>query len=119
MTRKEELQKRIDDARTELFKITDAEKYENNIKLLNKCYKFRNSYSCPHNEEDYWWMYQKITSINEYGNLKSFTFQTDKDGKIEIEQNYEFCESEKIEIDYKEFVDEWNYLLVKLIGIKN
>jgi hypothetical protein len=52
---------------------------------VGKFYRYRNSYSCPQSEADYWWLYIAVAGINEYGNMSGWSFQTDKDGKIHID----------------------------------
>lgn len=34
------------------------------IKRIGSCYKYRNCYSCPKIDDDYWWVYYKIVGID-------------------------------------------------------
>lgn len=54
-------------------------------KVVGKCFRYRNSYSCPQTEADYWWLYRRVTLADKHGWLRVFDFQTDKDGKTSIE----------------------------------
>lgn len=54
--------------------------------FVGKCYKYRNCYSCPQEEKDYWWMYICVKDIKD-GYLVCQTFQKDSDGKIIINLN--------------------------------
>ncbi len=62
-----------------------------NQKLVGKCFKSRNSYSCPEADEDYWWIYGKIISIEEgtHANTDVYMdkFQDDKKGTIGFQIN--------------------------------
>jgi hypothetical protein len=57
---------------------------ELNKALIGKCFRYRNSYSCPEKPSDYFWFYVRVLSANGYG-VTCHTFQTDKNGRIEIE----------------------------------
>jgi hypothetical protein len=84
---KEELQKIIAagfEAREELRAIEDAEKTKANASLIGKCFKYRNSYSCPESDADYWWLYSKVVSVDgEWAQV--LRFQTDRNGRVEFE----------------------------------
>lgn len=54
--------------------------------FVGKCYKYRNCYSCPQEEKDYWWLYIYVKEIKD-GYLTCQTFQKDSDGKIMINLN--------------------------------
>ena len=114
MTRKEELGKILDKTRKELDEILDKEEYEKNIGLVGKYYKYRNSYSCPKEESDYWYIYRKITGIDEKNRLKVSSFSMDKDGKIEINNNDAFFSSGWIEISKFEFDLAWDAILLRI-----
>lgn len=88
MTRKQELQAVINQARSELNEIEEAELAESMATLLGKFFKYRNSYSCPEDEADYWWLYQ--TYVDLHGTVMCVEFQTDKFGKFEVERKEAF-----------------------------
>src|SRR5581483_1710586 len=67
--------------------IKTKERKAANQKKVGRYYKTRNSYSCPENPSDYWWLYAKCTRMDNEGFLYAFKFQTDKYGKIEIESD--------------------------------
>ncbi len=52
--------------------------------LIGSVFKYRNCYSCPQTDEDYWWMYTRITEASEEG-LVGVQIQRDRDGKISVQ----------------------------------
>ena len=73
-------------ALAEICEIEHAEKRVRNQSLVGRCFAFRNCFSCPEGPEDYWTLWQKVVAIDESGEPVVFRFQTDKHGRIEIEQ---------------------------------
>ena len=66
----------------EYFKLYELEELQE--KYLNKYFVYRNNcYSCPEKESDYWNVYYKVISINEYGGIEAISLEKDKYGKIE------------------------------------
>lgn len=57
MKTKRQLERTIQAARNELWKRQAVEQERFAKKLVGKCYRYRNSYSCPQTEADYWWLY--------------------------------------------------------------
>lgn len=47
-------------------------------------WKFRNSYSCPQSNADYWWMHRRITNVTPDGCMDVLDFQIDKDGRLDV-----------------------------------
>lgn len=119
MTRKQELEKTIAGARLKLTTLESKERQKENEQLIGKCFKYRNSHSLPEKESDYWWLYIKILSLNEYGICSGIAFQTDKDGRIDIEtREYINLSSGYIEIPKKEFEEEWAELAMSIMSIE-
>lgn len=104
METKEELKRKLEEIEEkERAEIIDAA-WPEFEKLIGKCFKYRNSYSCPKNSSDYWWRYTKIVEINKddlylggidgkqvLANCRAMAFQRDKYGLILInpsERNY-------------------------------
>lgn len=58
-----------------------------NRPCVGKFYRYRNCYSCPQQESDYWWLYYAVTGIDKDGNLKAWSFQDDNAGRLTIEFN--------------------------------
>jgi len=86
----------------------DIEDYESKQLLpqlraqyVGMCFKSRNSYSCPEEPEDYWWCYQKVISIDGVYDFNILQFQTDKYGKMSIDEmsGYESYLGESISHD--------------------
>jgi hypothetical protein len=85
MSDKAALKKQIDSARIKLDRIEKVERREEAAKILGKCFRTRNSYSCPEKPSDYWWLYCRITSVGKDGDVRGFEFQTDNRGQIFID----------------------------------
>lgn len=51
---------------------------------IGSCWKYRNSFSCPQSDADYWWMYGMIIGITNEGSYQMVQFQTDTKGAISI-----------------------------------
>jgi len=118
MKRKEELQEIIINARDELNDITDKEDDIENAKFIGRFFKARNNYSCPEKPSDYWWLYIKVETDNE--GLHGVEFQTDKDGKIEVDfSRYYLRHSLEgyIEITEEEYAEAWESLKKKISNI--
>lgn len=72
--------------------------------MVGKTYKYRNSYSCPESDADYWWMYMRVAGASENG-LVIITAGKDFRGRVNIQtQGSAFPILDGyIEIDVKEF----------------
>ena len=98
--------------------LRDKEASAKAVSLLGKHYKYRNCYSCPQTDADYWWLYVKVTGIRGTS-AAAFSFQTDKDGKLEIETNEWFSGSSGYtEITAKEFNSAWRTVQKRIAGTK-
>lgn len=98
METKEELKaklKKIEDAE---YQALIDEHYPHFQAMIGKCFKYKNCYSCPESEDDYWWKYTKIASIEKddlyvtgdkvLSYFKGISFEKCKGGKIIIESEY-------------------------------
>ena len=75
---------------------------------VGKFFKVRNNYSMPKSESDYWWLYFKVLSIDEFGSLQTVQFQVDKYGKIEIEKmTVNSIQRHYVEIEVNEYAKAW------------
>jgi len=70
----------------EIHKREELKKEKALKEFVGKCYKYKNCYSCPQEEKDYWWLYIYVKEIKD-GYLTCQTFQKDSDGKITINLN--------------------------------
>jgi hypothetical protein len=84
---------------------------EENKGLVGKCYRYKNCYSCPESEADYWWLYVKVLEIAPDGYVKAVLFQIDKEGmanvKHKLESNmdrYDLITKKKYERELGEFL---------------
>jgi hypothetical protein len=82
--------------------------------FVGKHYKYKNSYSCPESETDYWWLYVRVKEIKDY-HLVCQTFQKDKYGKImidlnsemhSIDNNYILCSKEEFDSSFERIMIE-------------
>lgn len=71
-------------ARNELDEIKQAAAAKANSALIGKCHRYRNSYSCPETDVDYWWIYRRVIAVDGSW-LKTFSFQTDRNGKVTVQ----------------------------------
>lgn len=109
MNRQDELRKIIADAQSELEEFSLQERFDANAKFVGKHYRFRNGYGGSRHK---WWLYTKVTGLSESGNLQGFRFQSDCDGRIEIETGRYIAESTLGEfISEKDFEDAKSALL--------
>lgn len=121
-TTKEEIKQRLRDQiaplRANLERIEDAERKAQSVALVGRCFKYRNSYSCPQGPKDYWWLYVKVVGIGEHWPV-SMEFETDRDGKIEIRTRECFSRFEgHDEIKPSEFNAAWRSLQKRVAGMK-
>lgn len=49
-------------------------------------WKFRNSYSCPKDDSDFWWKYLHISNVTQDGLMDTLEFQIDKDGRLTVQE---------------------------------
>lgn len=71
-----------------IWALEAKQRADENVKLIGKCFKYRNSYSCPNGDANKWWLYVKVTKVTSRGEMNAFQFQTDIYGKLEIEADH-------------------------------
>jgi hypothetical protein len=115
--RKKALNKVLTQARNELSEIESAERAAENAKLVGRFFKYRNNYSCPEKESDYWYLYTAVERTDADGGIRQFSFQTDKNGDIRIEpdQWHIGLLSGYAEIPFQEFDIAWQKV-VRLVN---
>lgn len=113
MSNLEDLKKQEKAIREEVWALEQIESEKRNAALVGRCFRYRNSYSCPEPWEK-WWLYVKVTGVR--GNyLETFRFQDDLQGHIEIEsQSWSSPNLVGEEITLEEFQAEWQNLLTKM-----
>ncbi len=119
MSRKEELEQLITVARAELDEIRFKEEKAVSANLVGKCFKYRNYYSCPENEGDYWWEYAKIMGYDG-GYLDAIIFTLGID-QIEFKVSSAVLSNSLcgwIEITQEEFNEAWRSLTAELEKIR-
>jgi hypothetical protein len=82
----EELRATMEQAHRELQDIEQAENEKRATALVGRAFKYRNSYSLPQSDANYWWMYAIVTG-QDGGVPMGLTFQRDKDGLVTIEHD--------------------------------
>jgi hypothetical protein len=122
MKTEEQLEAEIAPLQRQLARLRDAETKKESEAVVGRCYKYRNSYSCPKVPSDYWWLYAKVTKVGDYWPV-TFEFQTDKDGRIDIQTRDCSVGIGKegngyIEIPSKEFNAAWRALQKRIAGMK-
>jgi len=89
-------------------------------KYLGKCFKYKNCYSMPSKPSDYWWLYIKITGIEDNNYFRAMTFEDDGKGRIEFEINkWHSLFDKHIPITFKEYKKQGSKILQKLIKHKS
>jgi len=96
-------------ARLVLYRLEDEERTRKHGALVGRFFRYRNCYSCPEKESDYWWLYVAVTAMDEHGSLRVLKFQTDKEGKVSIEprtfaMGELFTDGKYIEITEADFI---------------
>lgn len=115
---KEQIEAEIAPLKAQLDELRDAEVLKESLTMVGKCFKYRNCYSMPQTEAYYWWYYAKVIGIGEYW-PKAFTFQIDKDGKIEIEYKTTFHRMQGYtQIPAREFDAAWRKVQKRIAGMK-
>lgn len=79
-----ELRRKRDALDDQIREIERAREEKELSALVGRCYRYRNSYSCPQSDDDCWWLYTRVIGVED-GALKAFRFQDDKRGKLETE----------------------------------
>ncbi len=78
----EELNKIVNDARNELWKIEKAREIEDGKKLIGKCFKYRNSFGGGSRP---WWLYLKVTAVG-----RAAAIEKDCRGEVRIKRKEDF-----------------------------
>lgn len=62
-------------------------------RYVGKCFKYRNNYSCPQTEKDYWWLYSQVIGIIGKDQCIVNSFEVDSEGQIRIhpQRNMPIC----------------------------
>lgn len=117
MKTKEQIEAELAPLQALLGRLRDAEERQKAVALVGKCFKCRNNYSCPKGPKDYWWYYVKCVGMGQY-RPKAFTFQTDKEGRIEIKEENWFMRADGyIEISEREFQAAWRRVQKRIASI--
>lgn len=117
----QELQKQYDELRQDLQGVADKlndykkERLEaENENLLWRCYAFRNSYSLPQDESDYWYTYCQVVGLS--GDMVEVNkFELDKYGNPSITTDIQRLTNDWKQIGYMEMCEAWD----KFIGVVN
>jgi len=80
MTELEELTKERARIADRIWELNRRDNRLRNVEAIGKCYRYKNSYG----GNGSWWLYIKVTGIDDEGNLLTLNFQTDAFGGIEI-----------------------------------
>lgn len=76
-------------------KITNEDLRPFLMRLVGKCFKYRNSYSCPEKPSDYWWLYRHVIGVTTDSNLMVHQFQTDTYGELTVKRDTIFTYGRK------------------------
>src|SRR5690606_37177341 len=84
------LLEQMDELRAQLDQIEHTKRLADSTIRLGRMYRYRNSYSCPQSEDDYWWTYRKVLSVDDDGYCRCLEFHIDRDGKASIHMETAF-----------------------------
>ena len=83
-----EADRKMEQARAKAFELRQA--YESAVtlpsmrKYIGRHFKYRNSYSCPQKDTDYWWLYIRIIGVED-GSFVALKAQTDQYGRHTVQ----------------------------------
>lgn len=100
-----------------IWEINRKQRQEQNVKLIGKCYRYRNSFG---NENKGWWLYIQVLELED-GNLIVHRFQTDSNGRIEVEPRrveWDSVGSQYEEIPREDFWAAWDILKLTILSMK-
>lgn len=73
---------------------------------VGRCFKYRNSYSCPESAEDYWFVYYQIVDVtSQIGKYEAISFERNIQNEFRafIRESFFIISSRYIEISKEEF----------------
>jgi len=68
-----------------------------------KYFKYRNSFSCPQKESDYWYLYSKVSKVISVREVYRISFEMDIHSKIEIHGGKSYMSCLGVEISKEEY----------------
>ena len=75
--------------------------------LLGRHFKYRNCYSCPEKECDYWYIFAKVIQVSPDGGVVTLSFEVDSRGETKImsgnSTSVHMLTESYVEISAKEF----------------
>lgn len=81
---------RAEKLRQEIRDMEDKERLEKELPVWKSregtFWKFKNCYSCPQGDKDYWWAYRQISNVTAEGLMDLLEFQIDKDGRLNVKE---------------------------------
>lgn len=111
----EALQEQARSIGEKIGEIEDAKRCAENSKKVGRYFKTRNSYSCPEKPSDYWYVYAKVTRMDESGYLHATQFQIDRNGDVNIRfDQHSYHMLGWTEIKRAEMLKAWKRLDAKL-----
>jgi hypothetical protein len=111
----DELTKIACEAQEKLAAIKAEEFRRANAPKVGKTFKTRNNFSCPEKPSDYWWLYSKVTRMDNDGMLYATYFQTDKYGNISVcFDHYAYHMQGHQQIPAAEFNRAWKKMVAKV-----
>lgn len=81
-----ELEQTLDNVKQLLHELRIDARQEENSQYVNCCFRYRNNFSSPQSDADYWFVWSMVTGLDDDGNMVGIRFQSDKNGTIKIEQ---------------------------------
>lgn len=115
----DEAKQAYDNAAIKYHEIKDffeqEEIFPKRLAFVGKCFKYRNSYSCPQQESDYWWLWVKVIGVKDE-HLIVLEASKDSSGKICFGETQLSCYDGTIDENYKEVTQvEWEEAVNSLL----
>lgn len=112
---KDELLAKIKPLQVQLNRIEGAERRAANEPLVGRCFKYRNSYSCPEKPSDYWPLYMRVDRADDTG-IWCTEFQIDLYGRAEAQKgkHYYRLMDDFQEISGAQFARAWDTFKAKV-----
>jgi len=119
MTDLEEKKAQYEKLRREIRDLEEKERVEKELPGLKKLegtyWKFHNSYSCPKDQADYWWLYRHVVKVTDDADLEMIEIEVDKYGELKMRRR----SRERFSPPGLEWVpsseDEWRIMVAKAI----
>lgn len=119
MDNKKQLLKKLAVLQEKVRAIERKEWMAENASKVGTCWKYKNCFSCPEHESDYWWCYARVKkAVGISGHFEMQEFQCDKDGRLSCEYKQFGYLTGWVAITETEYLKEWELFKKKVLKVK-